>query len=191
VKKQPMAVAMIILALLCGAFWLTHIRWNGFSIDHTLNAVLMSTLAVNIFIAYYLQFYFASRATDSRSEKNILIDGLRDVLASTRQCRDTLMSCYDAGKISATHAKLIKLTFRKIANGLDTVTTAIAMSGWPALAEDCKGIQDALFIYKSAVTGGNFPTKPYDAQAFGYQEQTYRQLTQKLHELVFKINRHR
>jgi hypothetical protein len=191
VRIKPLFVAALILALLSGAFWLTHIGWRGFSVDHNLNPVLMATLAVNIFIAYFLQYYFASRVTDARSEKDILIDGLRDVLSSTRECRDTLMTCYDAGKITAAHARLIKAHFRKIANSLDTVTTAVSMSRCAELADNCKSIQTALFEYKSAATGGSFPAKPYDAHALGYQEQTYRQLSQKLHDLVFKINQHR
>ena len=155
-RAQPLVMAGAVCALLGMVFFAAHVGWHGFSIDHKLNPVLLATLAVNIFIAYFLQFYLAPRASDSRAEKDILIDGLRDVLASTRQCRDTLMLCHDAGKISAEHAKLVKTHFRKIANGLDHVSTALAMSQCAKLAEDCKAIQDALFNYKSAATGGNF-----------------------------------
>ena len=189
-RKQPLIVAGVILAALCGVFWVTHFGWRGFSVDHVLNPVDLATLAVNIFIAYFLQYYFISRATDDRSEKDILIDGLRDVLAAVRQCRDTLMACYDAGKISPTHAKSIKLLFRKIANGLDSVETAVTMSRCRQLTRECKAIQDALFNYKSAATGGSFPSRPYDGQTISDQERTYRTLSQKLHELVFSINRH-
>jgi hypothetical protein len=191
VRRQPLFVALIILAALCGVYRVAHVGWRGFSIDHNLNPVDLATLAVNIFIAYFLQYYFISRATDVRSEKDILIDGLRDVVASVRQCRDTLLACYDTGKISATHAKSIKLFLHKIANGLYDAETAIGMSQCSGLAKDCKAIQDALFSYKSAATGGSFPTKPYDVHAFSYQEQTYRTLNEKLHELVFKVNKHR
>lgn len=190
-RKQPLAVAGVILLLFCAVFFAVHIGWHGFSVEHKLNPIDLATLGVNIFIAYFLQYYFISRATDDRSEKDILIDGLRDVLSSARQCRDTLMTCHDAGRISVTHAKAVKAHFRKIANGLYDVTTALAMSRCAVLAEDCKAIQDALFNYKSASTGGNFPSKPYDSHAFSYQEQTYRRLSQKMHELVFKINQHR
>jgi hypothetical protein len=190
-KRQPVVVAAVILVALCAVFWLAHIGWRGFSVEHKLDPVLVVTLAVTIYIAYFLEYHFVSWSTDSRSEKDILIDGLRDVVSSARQCRDTLMACHDAGKITTAHAKLIKAHFRKIANGLDAVTTALGMSSCAVLAEDCKAIQDALFNYKSAATGGNFPSKPYDSHALGYQELTYRQLSQKMHELVFKINRFR
>lgn len=189
-KKQPQAVALFILAVLCAVLWTAHKGWGGLSIEHKIDPVLLVTLAASIFIAYYLQYYFVEQASDARSEKDILIDGLRDVILSVRQCRDTLMSCHDAGKISAADAKQIKAHFRKIGNGLSTVETALSMSQCSVLAKDCKALQDAVFNYKSAATGGNFPSKPYDAHAFGYQEQTYLDLSKRLHELVFKINLH-
>jgi hypothetical protein len=191
VKKQPVLVALIIAALLCCIFWLAHLGWLGFSIDKKLDPAELATLAVSIFIAYFLQYYLVSRATDDRSEKDILIDSLRDVLSTLRECRDTLMACHDAGTISAARAKSIKLLFRRLANGLDNAETALAMSQCSRLAEECKIIQDALFNYKSAATGGSFPAQPYDFHAFTYQEKTYRALNQKLHDLVFKINQHR
>ena len=190
-RRQAAWVVPIIFAGLCCVFWVAHIGWRGFSIDHQLNAVDLATLAVNIFIAYFLQYYFISRATDVRSEKDILIDSLRDVVTTIRQCRDTLLACHDAGKISAPHAKSIKLLFRKTSNSLENAEMAIGMSQCRSLAKECKAIQDALFNYKSAATGGSFPSKPYDAHAFSYQEQTYRTLNEKLHELLFKVNQHR
>lgn len=189
-SRQPLFVAMVIFMALCGMFWAAHIGWYGLSIEHKLDGVNVATLAVNVFIAYFLQYYFISRAADNRSEKDILIDGLRDVLASVRQCRDTVLACQDAGKITPTSAKSIKLLFRKIANGMENVETAIEMSRCSGLKDECKEIQHALFSYKSAATGGNFPSKPYDAQAFSYQERTYRALSEKLHDLVFKVNQH-
>lgn len=190
-SRQPVVVAVIIFAAFCSVVWAAHVGWYGLSVEHKLDPVNLATLAVNAFIAYFLQYYFVSRAADSRSEKDILIDSLRDVLTSVRQCRDTLLACHDASKIAPTHAKSIKLLLRKIANGLENVETAIGMSQCSALRQECKEIQRALFDYKSAATGGSFPTKPYDAQSFSYQEQTYRALSEKLHGLVFKINQHR
>ncbi len=190
-KKQPLIVALVMIAMLGGVFLAAHNGLLGFSIEHKLNPVELATLAVSIFIAYFLQYYFISRAADDRSEKDILIDSLRDVLATVRDCRDTLIGCHDTKTISATHVKSIKLLFRKIANGLDNVETALGMSQCSALSEECKAIQDAFFNYKSAATGGSFPSHPYDSHAFTDQEKTYRALNQRLHALVFKINQHR
>jgi hypothetical protein len=188
-KRQPLLAAVGILAALGLVYFAAHIGWHGFTIEHKLNPVELATLAVNIFIAYFLQYYFISRAADDRSEKDILIDSLRDVLSGVRQCRDTLWACHDAGRIGASQAKSIKLVLRKIANGLDNVETALGMSQFSNLADECKDIQAALFSYKAAATGGSFPSQPYDAVTFTHQEKTHRALNQKLHDLVFKINR--
>lgn len=189
-KKQPALVAILILGTLCGIFWIGHTGWRGFSIDHTLNPVQLATLAVSVFIAYFLQFYFASRTAIERAEKEILLDDVRDVLSILRELRDLLMACYDnGGKIGTTNAKSIKRLLRQTANGLETLETAIGMSHCSKLEHECRTTQDALFSYKSASTGGNFPTNAYDAAAFNDQERTYRALNRALHDLVFKITR--
>lgn len=189
-KKQPLWVAVFIIGAVGLIFLAADMGWNGLSLEHKIDPVLLLTLAATIYIAYFLQYYFVSKVAADGSEKQILLDSLRDVFSMLRDLRDILMLCHDAGGgVSAAHAKKVKRLFRQIANALDTFECAIALSHCAELKKECKPIQDALFNYKSSATGGNFPTLPYDVNAIADQDRTSKALNEKLHDLVFKITR--
>ncbi len=149
----------------------------------------LATLGVNIFIAFFLQYYFAARATDDRAEKDILIDNVRDVFNTLRSCRDEVAASHGIGKISKESQKKIIKLYRNLSNGLDNLQTAIEMSGCKQLGNECEGISEKFFKYKAAATG-KFP-HPYDPSDIGYQDQTYRALNKELHSLAFKVNQYR
>jgi hypothetical protein len=177
-----------ILALLCAAVFVIADNgyWN-YSINHELDPVNVLTLGVNIFIAFFLQYYFASRATDDRAEKDLLLDNMRDVFGILRSCRDEVMSCHGMVKVSkASQQKIVRL-YRTLSNGLVNLQNAIEMSGCTKLTEDCDAVLKRFVDYKIAATG----KFPYDSSDISYQEQTYRNLMRELHSLAFKINKHR
>jgi hypothetical protein len=176
------------VALLCATvFLLADNGYANLSINHELDAINLLTLGVNIFIAFFLQYYFASRATDDRAEKNILRDNVRDVFNVLRSCRDEVMSCHGISKISKENQKKIIKLFRNLSNGLENLQTAIEMSGCKKLKKECEVVLEKFFKYKAATTG----KFPYDASDISYQDQTYRAIMRELHALAFKINKHR
>lgn len=185
--KHPFMVGSLIVVVFCLIFVGAWSGWLGFCLNREIDPVSLATLGVTIFIAFFLQYYFAAKASDDRAEKDILIDSLRDALTTLRLCRDAVIACHESGKITKINERSILSLFRRLANALDNVETALAMSQRSALGAGCSEVQDAFFGYKGAATGGKFP-KPYDRHDYGYQEQAYRKLSEKLHSLVFQIN---
>ena len=178
------------LAILCVfTFVLADRGWANFSINHELDPVNILTLGVNIFIAFFLQYYFAARVTDDRAEKDILLDNVRDVFNILRSCRDEVMACHGAGKVNKeTEKRIIKL-YRNLSNGLENLQTAIEMSGCKELATEFDALSERFYKYKGAGTG-KLP-RPYDASDMSHHDQTYRALNRDLHSLAFKLNQHR
>jgi hypothetical protein len=192
VKKQPLWVAGAVVAAVGLVLLATYFGWHGFNLEHKIDPILLATLAVTAYIAYYLQYYFVSKVAADGSEKEILLDSLRDLISTLRSIRDALMTCHDAGgRVSATNAKSITRLLRQLSNGLESFESTIGMSHCATLQPECKPIRDAIYSYKSSATGGNFPTRPYDVNAVVDQERAFRTLSTKLHELVFKITRFR
>jgi hypothetical protein len=185
---SPPYIVGYVLAVFCvGVFVIADNGYWNYSINHELDPVNVVTLAVNIFIAFFLQYYFASRASDDRAEKDILLDNVRDVFGMLRSCRDEVMSCHGVGKVSKeSQQKIIKL-YRTLSNGLENLQNAVEMSGCTKLTGDCEAVLKKFFDYKAAATG----KFPYDSSDISYQERTYRTLMRELHSLAFKVNKHR
>jgi hypothetical protein len=186
---SPPYIVGYVLALFCIAVFVIADRgYANYSINHELDPVNVVTLAVNIFIAFFLQYYFASRAADDRAEKDILLDNVRDVFGMLRSCRDEVMSCHGVAKVSQESQQTIIKLYRTLSNGLENLQNAIEMSGCSTKLEaDCEAVQKGFFDYKAAATG----KFPYDSSDISYQERTYRALVRELHSLAFRVNKHR
>lgn len=185
---SPPYIVGYILAFFCVAIFVmaNSGHWD-YSINHELDPVNVVTLAVNIFIAFFLQYYFASRASDDRAEKDILLDNVRDVFGMLRSCRDEVMSCHGIADVSkASQQKIIRL-YRTLSNGLVNLQNAIEMSGCTQLTGDCDALLKKFVDYKVAATR----KFPYDSSDISEQEQTYLNLMRELHSLGFKVNKHR
>jgi hypothetical protein len=182
------AALAAIFATLCV---LAKFRVWGLILNPEIKPVELATLLVSAFIAFFLQYYLASRVTDRRAEKNLLIANLRDVLLALRSCRDTFISCYESGKITEESRRQILMLVRGLSNTLDTLNTAISMSRCSKLAEEYPHLMELYLNYKIALTGGKFPSKPYAADSFSDHDRTHRALNTGLQSLLFKINRHR
>lgn len=185
--SAPYIVGGAIVVVCVIVFVLAEIGWANFSINHELDPVNILTLGVNIFIAFFLQYYFAAKATDDRAEKDILLDNVRDVFNILRTCRDEVMACHGLGKVGKDSQKKIIKLYRNLSNALENLQTAIEMSGCEKLTRECETVRDNFFKYKASGTG----KFPYDASDISYQDQTYRALMGELHSLAFKVNKHR
>jgi hypothetical protein len=182
------AALAAIFATLCV---LAKLRVWGLVLNPEIKPVELATLLVSAFIAFFLQYYLASRVTDRRAEKDLLIANLRDVLQALRSCRDTFHSCYESGKIAKESRKQILMLLRGLSNGLDALDTAIAMSECSKLAKEFFRLMDLYLNYKAALTGGKFPSKPYTADSLTDHDRTHRGLRTALQSLLFEINRYR
>jgi hypothetical protein len=191
-KPAPSAAAILLLSIL--GLIAAH-KWLGLAIKREIRPVEFVLLCVNLFIAFSLQYYLAKRAGDRRAEKNLLIDELRDAVSHLRLCRDIVAGCQVAKKISAQNMAEILAEFKRVANGLDNFESALEMSDCPKkdckhLREACEQAMHAYFDYKSAATGGHFPSRPYNRSEIAEQEITYRALHRKLQTIVFDVNRY-
>jgi hypothetical protein len=181
----PLIIISIAIAVLTAAHYGVH----GFSIDPKVKPYEVLNLTFTILIAFFLQYYLAGRARDSRVEKDILISSVREVTQQLRNCRDTVTACQNGKPIAANTKKEILGFFRKLSNELLHVENVVEISNCKELTEKCRLLQNDLREYKMASTGGNFPG-PYTNAAISDQEKAYRKLQRGLDSLVFEINKH-
>jgi hypothetical protein len=163
--------------------------WFGLSLKKELDPVSLASLSVTIFIAFFLQYFFASRATDLRVEKDFLIENQKEALKAAKACRAAVDSSFYARKITGQSKQQILFTIRELANCLDVLEEALHESHCRSLASDFLNAKNFYYQLKSAATGGSFPTQPYSTAVMDNVEKNYRGLRKKLQQLFFKVNR--
>jgi hypothetical protein len=189
-KRTTLWFLVLLIVVFGLILWAAYQSFFGLFLNYEIRPVELAILAVNVFIAFFLQYYLATRITDQRTEKNILIDGLREVLVNLRQCRESVSNSYHSGRLAQPASKLILSLLRKVSNDLDTLETSLNASECSALGKECEAIRDMLFKYKGATTDGGFPAKAYTNDGFLEQERAYKKLAQQLQTLMFKINQY-
>jgi|SRR6267142_2524238 len=188
--KGSLARSLILLALVYSlAIIAAKEKFFGLTLKSELDPVALGALCVSIFIAFFLQYFFASRAGDLRAEKNLLIEDQKEVLAFAKQCRNILDDCFYAGKIDSQSKQKILSSLRNIANSLEHLDGALRKSQCQELGADFQNIKASYYLFKQTATGGNFPTTPYTATMFVQQDKAYRNLRDHLQSLLFKTNR--
>jgi hypothetical protein len=161
----------------------------GFYLNREIKPVDLAILGVNVFIALFLSQYIIDKAGNFRAEKDLMMSDIRDVLDELKTSRELLVACQDSARVNKIDKKAILLVFRRIANGISLVESALRTSQCSALVKGFDNITDAYVRYKGSATGGAFP-RPYTQDQISDQEREYRKLVEKLHALLFSINRH-
>jgi hypothetical protein len=181
----------LLLAVAAAAGWLVwaaHRGMFGLCLNLEIKPIEIFTLAVTVIIAILLQYYFVSSHNADRAEKELLMDNIRDVLATLRACRAELDSCRGGAGISAKRAAMIIALIRRLSNELENLQTALGMSRCRKFGDDMERLREMYLAFKIAATGGYFPTKPYNQSSISSQEQAFRSLNVGLQKLLFRVN---
>jgi hypothetical protein len=182
-------IGLTLLILFILAVWGAHHRLWGFYLNREVKPVDLAILAVNLFIALFLSQFILDKAGNLRAEKDLLISNVQEVLKELRTSREALIACQESQKITKSDKTSILAVVRRIANGLIVLESALQKSQCSSLRNDCENITDAYVSYKKSATGGHFP-KPFAQDQISEQERAYRKLVERLHELLFGINRY-
>ena len=144
-----------------------------------MSAVQVIQILVTLTIAVLLQYYIKQRTDVRKAEKDIAIGQFKvasDILAGIRV---TFMGCYTTGRVTGSDATKLKMDLRNLANVLDLLETVAAEI---RLTKVCKfaELKKLYFAYKSAVTGGSWPSRPYDMESFLKAENLHRDFTKRI-----------
>jgi molybdopterin-binding protein len=174
--------ALAAIVLICSA----HAGYWGLKLNPQIDAVAVATLAFTIVIAILVQYYFATRMTNRRAEKDLLLENGRDAIAVLKACREALDTSTEHGK-PGSGRKQVLLQFRRLSNALDMLETALEMSECKTLAK--AAIREEYLSYKAAATRAA-PDKPYTVGDLADQERAYHKIRKLLQSLLFQINAH-
>ncbi|SRR6266704_196379 len=180
-------IALAILLVAIGVITAAHYCLWGMTLNLEIKPLEVLNLAVTIGIFGLLQFFITNKITDLRSEKDLLIGNINDVIATLKGCRDALSVLHGVPKITSKHTNQILQLFRRLSNGITHMEDALKMSQCNQLSEKLKDVWHACDHYKYAATCAPFPVKPTSPTE---QDRAFRDLSSKLQSLAFEINKH-
>jgi len=180
-------IVLVVLVVSGLVIWAAHACLWGMTLNTEIKPLEVVSLAVTIAIAFLLQDYITNKTTDLRSEKDLLIGNINDLIAVLKTCRDTLEGCDFRGKILRSEKRQIVQSLRRASNAVGHLESTLNMSQCKELSTEMKSIRDACFRYKIAATSYPFPTKP---TPLALQDRAIGELLLSLQSLMFKINKH-
>jgi hypothetical protein len=183
-------VILLVFAAAGASIWLAHKQLWGLKLNGEIKPIEVATLAFTVVIAILLQFYFLETADNDRAEKDLLIKNVNDALEKLRECRDTFQRTYESHSITSAEESSIKSQIRSLGHAIDALDVSLGKSECKHLQTNCQLMAAMLLRYKAALTGGDFPSKPYPSETYTDHQKIYREMDVALQELIFSINRH-
>lgn len=145
--------------------------------------------AIAIIFAFVLQNYFQKRFGNERAEKDHIFDLIKEPIGFIKESRSIFIISYEKKRISKDDEKAIKALLRNLSNSIGLLRETLDHSKYSAEVVDCKTLETYYREYKEALTGRNFPTKPYDGDAFSDAEKYSGQAVSLLNRMHIKLNR--
>jgi hypothetical protein len=189
-----MIVIWLIAVSLCALLFilLGHSGWHGWHIDHEIRPIEVLTLAVNFSVALILQYFLASRATNLRIEKDLIIEDAKAVICKIRDSDEFFSKRLDKQRVSKTEWQISVAQCRAISNALEHLTVSLRSTKCPKcgkLNSECESLKGLFFQYKAAVTN-DAPNSNFRPESIRDQARTFASLLKGVQLLIFDINRH-
>lgn len=160
----------------------------GMTLKREVSPIELAGLVVNISIVWVLQTTIASKLSDQRSEKNLLIDIAKVTLESIRNCRNTYLEAVGARQIGKDRWKRLVVLHRELANSVTDLERALSACKKTQFDDDIVKLTRNCRKYKAIMTGGT-PQAPIRDEDTRKEAALHRQLHDLVRVLIFKINK--
>jgi hypothetical protein len=143
-------------------------------------------LFTGLFVALFLQNIIQKQFSNARVEKDLLIARLTALDLALTEVHKLFVRRIE--NVSSVEPTAIQSTFKSFTNSLYMLEKAL---------EKCQPRMNSINIevlksyrgeYRKLVTGGNFPSGPYDIETINKEDHVYRDISIELQSLIFEIN---
>lgn len=145
----------------------------------------LTTLVVALILGNYLK----EKHDIKTNEKDLLISDIKEIRLYTEQARELFYNSYQKKKLSAEDSTAIKRLLRNLSINLSTLSASLNQCQDTVGNIKVDEIKNLYLEYKSELTGGSFPAKPYTGDTFNEAERVYLELRSKIQTLIYEVNR--
>ena len=129
--------------------------WLGLSVKMEIRPLEAITLAVNLLIALFLQRFFATRMTDMRAEKNVLIASAQEILRALSNLRDHTNAIQNKASLSEKDKFAVLQEARRLSNAITEMQDCIAISSFGSMMEHVPGLWNDYYTLKQRATAAH------------------------------------
>jgi len=172
----------------------------GFSIsrlpiqfDDKISPIALATFFLTIVLALYLEYKVRPSLSNTRNEKDILIESISDIKEKLNELHALYMSVRELNPLPEEKQTEILTKLREVSNLISLLKSADKYcKTYQRLAVPDKIIK-AYLKYKKSLTGNKFkdPNFTFDRLDWKTQENAYRQHMTALNESIFDYNKAR
>jgi hypothetical protein len=166
---------------------LVALRWRQVHFSYKLGLSDILNWVMILAAAKWFEFHWQRRHAAARIEKDLLIVRAHDSVAALKSARDAFMSSYNRGRITKDDDRGIKGCLRELSNSIYFLDRALGYC--EIQLDEMPKLKKTYRTYKAALTGGNYPAKPFSAENWTKQELVYRLFQDTLQALTFRINK--
>lgn len=166
-------------------------RHAPFNFEDKINPVDFANLFLTLILAIVLALYIEPSTENSRVEKDLLIDQLKDVKSSAKEIHSLFVENFNQNPLIPQNKQKMVSGFRNISNQMDLFLNQAEYSKSKFICNQKDELKNQLFRYKKTLTGNTFNSASftYSVSSFNRYEAQYLNFSKKINQLIIEINR--
>lgn len=146
-------------------------------------------LIITLLAALYIGAIVATKSTNVRVEKDIVISQAREIVSLIKQARQCFLKCYEEEAVSEEDRRSIISVMRNIANETRFLEEELEACKLKIGKEKINKARNHYSTLRYVLTGGNFPSQPYSHRDRNLMEEVYKSMHTDLNQLIIEVNR--
>jgi hypothetical protein len=166
-------------------------RFSHIHFEEKINPIAFASLILTILLAIYLEFAVRPSLTNSRNEKDIIIDQLKEIRSSCSEVHSQYEKIHNLRNIPQEERSELLSRFRLLSNHIDFLNDIIKYSKIKPVGAISKEISSKYFKYKKSLTGFGFDKENFffDRIYFSKHESAYKELSKAIMHLIIDVNK--
>ncbi len=166
-------------------------RFFKVTFDDKINPIALAGLLLTIVIAIYLEFVVRPSLSNSRNEKDIIIDELKEIRKICSEIHSFYNKIQSHVPIPYEEKTELLQIFRTLSNQIEVLLDVVKYSKIKSIEPNCTSLFLAYLKYKKSFTGYNFDKKDfaYDRINYSKHDVSFKSFDKETMHFIFDVNK--
>ena len=161
-------------------------------VQHPLRIGEAAQLLLTFTLALIIPFYIDRKLTNTRTEKDVIIEQIKRIRISLNDTRKKVNDCYYQKECSRKDFQQIIMGLRNISNGLTYLKDSLDVCKIKKARNSYDLVWKMYLNYKKDVSGGSIGSNKFEFtdKMFENHEKSFSALENLLNRLILEVNKH-